>query len=216
MANIIIEKSNIRGLFSAPSIGNYGGDYSFAGCFLARAALDSTIVCDNLNPRSQQNGIIALTVIEKFGARVKRGGDSVNVISDKLRGCHCDISEFTQIAPMIALLAVFATGKTRISGFRDCPQLLEMITENLRAIGARCEIGTDDLWIWPQRSPEHAVLDAKNHAYMALALILISSYKKGATLVRNVDGLLKRYPEFLDTFSLLGGKYELTDDLIIS
>lgn len=216
MTNIIIEKSNIRGLFSAPTIGNYGGDYSFAGCFLARAALDSSIVCDNLNPLSQQSGVVALTIIEKFGAKVKRGGESVNVIADKLKGCHCDISEFTQIAPMIALLAVFATGKTRISGFSEQSQLLEMITENLKALGARCEIGPDDLWIWPQRSPEHAVLDAKNHTYMAIALILISSYTKGATLVRNIDGLLKRYPDFLDTFSLLGGKFKLTDSIAIS
>ena len=215
MANIIVEKSDIRGIFSAPAIGNYGGDYSFAGVFLARAAIDSSVVCDNLNPHSEQNGTVVLDIIQSFGAKQRRSGNSVNIIANKLHGCHCDISEFTQISPMIALLATFATGKTRISGFSGCQELLDVIVYNLRALGVRCELGTNDLWIWPQRSPEHAVLDAKEHPYMAMALILISTYTKGQTLIRNIDGLLKRYPDFLDTFSRLGGRFELTDRPII-
>ncbi len=215
MKSITVKKSNIRGMFSAPAIGNYGGDYSFAGAFLARAALDSSVICDNLNPRSQQNGTVALNIIHDFGAQVKRGGDSVNVRADKLRGCRIDISEFPQIAPMTALLAMFATGKTRISGFRESQSLQQLIIGNLQALGARCEFNDNDLWIWPQKSPSHAVLDAKDHPYMALALILISTYTKNDTLIRNIDGLFRRYPDFLETFQALGGICEINETDVI-
>lgn len=215
MASITVEKSNIRGVFSAPPIGNYGGDYSFAGVFLARAALDSSVICDNLSPVSQQNGTVVIDIIRNFGAGIKRSGDSVNVRADKLRGCRIDISEFPQIAPMTALLAMYATGRTRISGFKSSSKLQAMIIGNLRALGVRCEYNDSDLWIWQQRSPSHAVLDAKDHPYMAMALILISTYTKGSTVIRNIDGLVRRYPDFFDTLAALGGVFEINDGVAI-
>lgn len=39
-----------------------------------------------------------------------------------------------------------------------------------------------------------------------MALILISTYTKGDTVVRNVDGLFERYPEFTEIFKKLGGR----------
>ena len=215
MKSVIVKKSNIRGLFTAPAIGNYGGDYSFAGMFLARAALDSSVICDNLNPVSQQNGTVVLNIIREFGAQIKRNGDSVNVQAGKLKGCHLDISEFPQIAPIIALLSVFAVGKTRISGFENSRELQRLIIGNLQALEVRCEYNDNDLWIWPQKSPSHAVLDAKDHPYMAMALILISTYTKNDTVIRNIDGLLRRYPDFFETFSKLGGIYEINNGDII-
>ena len=215
MSNIIIKKSNILGSFRAPLIGNYSGDYSFAGAFLARAALDSSIICENLSAASQQNGVVVLDIIKNFGATVKRSGDVVNVQRCKLKGGVFDISDFSQIAPMIALLAMFATGKTRITGFEKYQPLQSRIIDNLRLLDVRCEFNTNDLWIWPQKSPDHAVLFANDHPYMAMALILISTYTKGETVIRDIDGLLKRYPDFLQIFSALGGEFTLTDSLTL-
>jgi 3-phosphoshikimate 1-carboxyvinyltransferase len=206
MADIEIEKSRISGEFESPYIGNYSGDYSFAGMFFARAAINSSVICTNLNPRSEQNGTVVLDILKSFGAKVKRAGDSVNVSAQELKGTTVDISEFPQIAPVIALLALFAKGKTRISGFSACPELVDIITENLSILGARCEIGPNDLWIWPQKYPSHAVLNARNNPYMAMALILISTHTEGKTFIRNIDGLLQRYPEFEKVFTDLGGK----------
>lgn len=211
MSDICILKSNIKGNFEAPLIGNYGGDYSFAGMFLARAALDSSVICLNLNPHSEQSGMQVLDVLRAFGARVTRAGNSVNVRAEKLKGTNTDVTEFPQLAPVISLLALFASGKTRITGFAQCTEFQTLIGENLHSLGARCEYGKNDLWIWPQKKPEHCVLNAKDHLFMAMALILISTYTEGETVVRNVDSLFKRYPEFLDIFTSLGGKYKLQD-----
>lgn len=206
MSDIEVEKCSIRGEFCAPSIGRYGGDYSFAGMFFARAALDSSVICTNLNAASEQNGKMVLDILRAFGAKITRGGDSVNVRVNTVCGCTVDISDFPKIAPVISLLALFAKGKTHITGFNSSPELQELIIENLCALGAKCEYNENDLWIWPQRSVEHTVLNAKNNPYMAMALILISSYTKGMTVVRNVDGLFERYPEFISIFESLGGK----------
>lgn len=211
MSDIIIPQSHIRGQFDSVPLGTYGGDYSFAGAFLARAALGSSVICQNLSPSSQQNGAVLLDIIQKFGARVTRNGDAVNVKAEKLVGTTIDISEFCQIAPCVAMLALFAKGKTRIIGFKNSPELLDIIVYNLKALGARCEYNQNDVWIWPQKNTDYAVLDAKGGAHTALAFILISTYTKGNTIVRNIDGLLKRYPEFLNIFESLGGQYTLTN-----
>ncbi len=209
MADIEVTKSKISGEFAAPSLGHYSGDYSFAGMFLARAALDSSVICVNLCPNSEQNGTAVLDILRGFGAKITRSGDSVNVRKNKLHGCNVNIAEFPQIAPVIALLALFATGKTRISGFAKCQDLQKLIIENLQALGAKCEYNYSDLWIWPQHSVSHSVLNARNHPYMALALILISTYTSGTTVIRNIDGLINRYPEFMSVFENLGGKAKI-------
>lgn len=209
MSDIIISQSTISGEFNSPEIGKYGGDYSFAGMFLARAALGSSVICNNLNPHSEQNGTVVLDILKAFGAKVTRSGNSVNVKAAKLKGCTVDLSEFIQISPMVSLLSLFATGKTRLCGFEKSPELLTLIVDNLKRLGARCEYNYNDLWLWPQKSVTHAVLDAKNDPYMSLALILISTYTKGETCIRNIDGFLQRYPEFEDVFSTLGGKYKI-------
>ena len=139
----------------------------------------------------------------------------MQVQANKLKGAVIDISEFSQIAPMIALLAMFATGKTRIKGFANCGELQSLIIKNLRLLNVRCEYNANDLWIWPQKSPDHAVLFANGHPYMALALILISTYTKDDTIICGVDGLFKRYPDFLKIFEKLGGEYTLSDTLTL-
>lgn len=214
MADIEIEKCDIRGQFAAPSLGNYGGDYSFAGAFFARAALDSSVICTNLSASSEQTGKMVLDILKKFGAKVTRGGDSVNVRANGLRGCTADISELPKTAPVISLLALFASGKTHIAGFKESQELLQLTVENLRALGAKCEYNTNDLWIWPLRRIEHTVLNAKNDPYTALALIMLSTYTNGITAVRNVDSLFERYPEFTDIFTSLGGKCRICDFIL--
>ena len=211
MSDIEVKKCDIRGEFSAPLIGKYSGDYSFAGMFFARAALDSSVICTNLNAVSEQNGKMVRDILRRFGAKITRGGDSVNVRADTLRGCHVDIAEFPIIAPVISMLALFAKGKTHISGFAAATELQALIIENLHALGARCEFNGNDLWIWPQKSVEYTVLNAKNNPHMAMALILISTYTNGETVVRNVDGLFERYPEFLEIFESLGGMCSMRD-----
>lgn len=209
MSDIEVERCSIRGEFSAPLIGKYSGDYSFAGMFFARAALDSSVICTNLSASSEQNGKIVLDILRAFGAKITRGGDSVNVRANGLRGCSVDVSEFPKLAPVIALLALFAKGKSHISGMRCAPELQALIIENLSLLGAKCEFNDDNLWMWPQRSVEHTVLNARNDPYMALALILISTYTAGTTCIRNVDGLFERYPEFTEIFEKLGGVYRV-------
>lgn len=211
MSDIEIEKSDIRGEFCAPGIGNYGGDYSFAGMFFARAALDSSVICTNLNAASEQSGKIVLDILRTFGAKITRGGDSVNVRVNTLCGCEIDISEFPKIAPVAALLAPFAKGKTHVCGFAGFDRLRSLITENLKALGVRCEYNESDLWIWPQRKFDYTVLNAKNDPYMAMALILMSTYINGVTTIRNVDGLFERYPDFIDIFQSLGGKCRICE-----
>ena len=127
----------------------------------ARAALDSSVICTNLNAGSEQNGKMVLDILRRFGAKITRGGDSVNVRADTLRGCHVNIEEFPVLAPVISIPALFAKGKTHISGFAAAAELQELIIENLHALGARCEFNGNDLWIWPQRSLEYTVLNAK-------------------------------------------------------
>ena len=211
MSDIEIEKSNIRGEFCAPGIGNYGGDYSFAGMFFARAALDSSVICTNLNAASEQNGKIVLDILRSFGAKITRGGDSVNVRANTLCGCEIDISGFPKIAPVTALLAVFAKGRTHVTGFSGFGQLRGLITENLSALGVSCEYNENDLWIWNQRKFDYTVFNAKNDPYMAMALILMSTCLNGATTIRNVDGLFERYPDFIEIFKSLGGKCRICE-----
>ncbi len=207
MADIEIEKCDIRGNFDAPPIGGYGGDYSFAGMFFARAAINSSVICQNLSQSSEQSGKAAIDILRAFGAGVVKNGSSINVRAGALRGCRTDLTGLSRLAPMVMLVALFSKGITHISGIED--DMHALIYENLRALGTRFEYNDGSIWIWRQQSFPHTLLNAKNEPYAAMALILLATCMEGGTTVRGIDGLLARYPGFLDTFSSLGGKYKL-------
>lgn len=210
MADIAVQKSDLRGSFEAPPIGNYGGDYAFAGMLLARAAIDSSVICTNLSAASEQSGRAALDILRCFGVRVTRSGDSVNVRESTLSGCSVDL-EYPPVAPMVMMLALFAKGKTHLCGFAKAPDLQQLLIENLMALGARYEYNGNDLWIWPHRFPGHCVLNGGGHPLMTMSLILLGTCIQDETAVRNADGLLERYPDFLSILRSLGGKADVRE-----
>lgn len=209
MSDIEVSKCDIKGAFSAP-VADREYDYLFSGLFLARAVIDSSVICDNIG-----NDGAVLDMIKAFGAKIACAHQSVNVRAGKLCGITVDISQCPHLAPLAVMLALFSHGKTRICGFSNAQDIQTLMLVNMRILGVRCEYNSDDLWIWPQKSLGRGVLDAKGDSFAALAFILISTCTNEKTVVRNVDGLIEIYPEFEEIFTGLGGKYKISNRCVL-
>lgn len=188
------------GEFLAPPIGGYGGDYCYAAPCLVRAAVLSNVVCKNLNPRSEQSGMQIINILKNFGAVVKRSGESVQVSKSALKAAAVDISDCRRLAPICCVLAMFAKGRSVVTGFKGSEQLLLSLEISLKNLGARCEAGPDRLWIWKCERISDAVISAGDNIYMAMAFITLASMTKKQVAVRAPAALLQRYPGFLEQF----------------
>ena len=198
---ISIPKSRTISEFDAPLIGNYGGDYCYAAPFLARAALDGNVICRNLNPASEQSGKHIVNILKSFGALVKRSGDSLQVSRGPLAGAKADISECPRLSSLACILGLFAKGRTRVTGFHGRDELAKRLYINLKKLGARCELGSADIWVWHSPKLDDAVIVTGGDVYMAMAFIMLSGYCAGEITVRAPRLLIERYPDYLNQIS---------------
>ena len=90
------------------------GDWSSAGYFLAAGALGpSPVRVAGIRPDSLQGDRAILDILEKMGALLDIGQDSVTAYPSRLHGVSLDMGACPDLVPTVAVLAAFANGSTR-------------------------------------------------------------------------------------------------------
>lgn len=90
------------------------GDWSNASFFLVAGALmDQGLKVKNLNMASLQGDKEIINILEKMGAQVQIGKNSVQVSKARLKAMDIDASNIVDIVPILSILASQAEGKTR-------------------------------------------------------------------------------------------------------
>ncbi|MDI6778767.1 MAG: 3-phosphoshikimate 1-carboxyvinyltransferase [Bacteroidota bacterium] len=117
-------------------------DASSASYFFGAAATTGgKIKVANLSSNSKQADIKFLDVLKKMGCEVISEPDGITVIGNKLIGVDVDMSDMPDVVPTLAVVAVFAEGKTTIRNvahlrYKESDRLNALATE-LRKLGAQ-------------------------------------------------------------------------------
>lgn len=86
-------------------------------CFAAAAIAGGQVTVEGLGSPSLQGDLGFVDVLESMGAEVERGPDRTTVRrSGRLRGIEVDMSQISDTAPTLAVVAAFAEGHTRVTG----------------------------------------------------------------------------------------------------
>ena len=195
------------------------GDISSAAPLLAAAALlpgsDLTIHDLGLNPR--RTGL--LDVLERMGARVavfdrRREGreqaGSVQIEHDELVATEVHAEEVPRLVdelPLVALLAVYARGETRIRGAQELrlkeTDRIEAVADALRACGARIKTHEEGWTITgvPQRLRGGRVDSRGDHRIAMLGAITGLASREGVD-IQDAEVAAISFPgfyELLDT-----------------
>jgi 3-phosphoshikimate 1-carboxyvinyltransferase len=130
------------------------GDPSSAAFFIVGALVcqNSKVVVSELYLGKTRSHF--LEVLTRMGAKVKKSGDTIEVVSSDLEGTHVSEEEVPWIIdeiPILAVAAAFAKGRSRFSGIAELrvkeSDRLAAIESMLGKFGVRVEAGVDWLEI---------------------------------------------------------------------
>lgn len=197
------------------------GDISSAAYFIAAGLFvpGSEILIRNVGINPTRDGL--LKVCKEMGADITllqedhRSGEPVAdllVRHSSLHGVTVEgalIPTLIDELPVVAALACFAQGKTVI---RDAQELkvkesnrIDVMTENLRAMGARIT-ATEDGMIIEGGAPLHgAVIDSHLDHRIAMTFAVTALGAEGETTIKDADCVRISYPEFYKELERLCG-----------
>lgn len=205
--NGIIENYNYKKFYISAnqkynSPGEYliEGDASSASYFFAAAAIKGgTVKVIGINKKSIQADIKFLNILEKMGAIVEYTKDSIKCTRNFLQGIDIDVNHIPDSAMTIAIVALFAKGKTTLRNIynwriKETDRLSAMAKE-LRKIGAIIEEGIDFIHIIPPKFFKESIIETYNDHRIAMCFSLIALSSKSVTIL-NPECTKKTFPNY--------------------
>jgi 3-phosphoshikimate 1-carboxyvinyltransferase len=178
------------------------GDHSSASYLLAAAAVvgGRVRVC-NLSPDSSQPDARLGAILGKLGCRVSTGDDWVEVRgSGRLKAFDLDLAGAPDLVPTLAVLALFAEGRSVLRGIAHLrhkeSNRLELLARNLRALGRDAVAYGDRLVIEPAVAPPNGggiVCDSDHRMAMAFA---VAGLRIEGVEIRDPACVAKSHPGF--------------------
>ncbi len=182
------------------------GDYSSAGYFFAAAAITGGRVrVGNLHPDSAQADRGILEVLERMGCKVIAQGEGVSLSGGPLEPADFDLSGMPDAAPTLAVVALFARGRSRFTGLSTLrvkeSDRVAALARELARLGAEIREGPDFLEIQP-RPLQGAMIETYEDHRMAMSFALAGLRIPGVA-IRNPGCVSKSFPGFWQDFAAL-------------
>lgn len=183
------------------------GDASSASYFLAAAALTGgKINIEGVGRMSVQGDAQFADVLAAMGCHVKKDVDSIGIAGDILRGVEVDCGDMPDIVPTLAVVALFARGRTRIRNvahlrYKESDRLRSVATE-LKKLGGRIKELPDGLEV-EESSLEGATLETWNDHRLAMAFS-VAGLRVPDVVIRDPKVVSKSFPDYFSRLTDLG------------
>jgi 3-phosphoshikimate 1-carboxyvinyltransferase len=182
-------------------------DASAASYFFAAAAIsDGRVTVEGLGRDSIQGDVAFVDLLERMGARVEWGRDSITVAgAGRLRGIEVDMSDISDTAQTLAAVGVFADSPTRVRGIgfirRKETDRIAAIVGELRRAGVEASEEDDGFVVVP--GPVKAArFETHDDHRMAMSLALLG-LRVGGIELANPGCVTKTYPGFFEDLAML-------------
>lgn len=182
-------------------------DASAASYFLAAAAITGGRVrVTGLGRDALQGDVAFADVLGQMGCTVEIGPDFVEVSGRAHRGVDVDLSDISDTAPTLAVVAAFADSPTRVDGIgfirdKESDRVAGPVTE-LRRAGVDAEEHDDGFVIRPEGLPQPAAFDTYDDHRMAMAFALVGLVVDGVE-IRDPGCVAKTFPGFFTALDQL-------------
>jgi 3-phosphoshikimate 1-carboxyvinyltransferase len=175
------------------------GDWSSASYFLAAAAVTGgNITLFGVCPNSVQGDAQFPAVLEKMGCKVKKTADSLQLTGNSLKGITINMNNMPDTVQTLAVIALFAKGKTVIEGIGNLrikeTNRIEALANELGRLGAEVEAGEDFLIIKPG-DYQGAEIETYNDHRMAMSFA-VAGLKIPGIKIKNPKCVEKSFPDF--------------------
>ncbi|HUB76025.1 MAG TPA: 3-phosphoshikimate 1-carboxyvinyltransferase [Solirubrobacteraceae bacterium] len=181
-------------------------DASAASYFFAAAAITGgRVAVPGLSRASLQGDVRFVELLERMGARVAWGADAITVEGGELRGIDADMSDISDTAQTLAVVAPFAQGPTRVRGIgfiraKETDRIAAIVGE-LRRAGIDAHADDDGFTIVPGTVAPARFATHDDHR-MAMSLALLSLRVEGIEL-DDPGCVAKTYPGYFEDLERL-------------
>jgi len=182
------------------------GDFSSASYFFAAAAVSGgEAAVGRLNPQSSQGDKQFLSALEKMGCAVNFSGNKIVVKGNPLRGIDINMNTMPDVAQTLAVVALFAKGKTTITGIGNLrikeTDRISALASELSRLGANVVEGEDYLTIEPA-SYHGAEIETYDDHRMAMSFA-VAGLKIAGVKIKEPKCVEKSFPDFFERFNKL-------------
>ncbi|CAI2719206.1 3-phosphoshikimate 1-carboxyvinyltransferase [Nitrospina watsonii] len=179
------------------------GDASSASYFFAAAAVTGgTVTVTHLNPKSVQGDIQFPRVLEQMGCKIDIGDEKITVKGNPLRGITINMNNMPDVVQTLAVVALFATGRTTVTGIGNLrikeTDRIQALEAELTRLGAHVEAGDDFISIEPG-ALKPAAIETYNDHRMAMSFAVAGLNIPGIR-IKNPQCVDKSFPDFFDRF----------------
>ncbi|MHB1138370.1 MAG: 3-phosphoshikimate 1-carboxyvinyltransferase [Microthrixaceae bacterium] len=196
--------------YRSPTTFDVEPDASAASYFFAAAALcGGSVTVEGLGTGSQQGDVAFVDALQRMGAGVERGADHVTVTgTGELQGIEIDMSDISDTAQTLAVLAPFASSPTRVTGIgfirhKETDRVGAVVTE-LSRLGVDAREEPDGFVIHPG-TPTGGVVQTYEDHRMAMSFALIGLRVPGIRIAEP-SCVAKTFPGFWQALDGLRGR----------
>ena len=175
--------------------------------FAAAAIVGGRVTVEGLGGGSLQGDLGFVDLLERMGATVERSAGSTTVVgTGRLHGIEADLSQLSDVAQTLAVVAAFADSPTRISGIgfirgKETDRIGNVVAE-LRRAGIDAEEEPDGYVVRPGAVRPATVETYEDHR-MAMAFALLGLRAPGIRIA-DPSCVAKTYPGFWSMLHGLG------------
>lgn len=188
-------------------------DVSSATYFLGAAAvLRKTIRVNGIKRKSTQADIKFIKILEKMGCSIRWAKNHVVLKGNKLKGISVDMNDAPDSVPTLAVLSMFASGKTFIKNIKNLrykeSDRLSALAKELRKLGTTVNEGEDYLEIIPSNSYRPALIETYNDHRIAMSFA-IAQLMIDEIQIKNPECVKKSFPNFWSELNKMRVSYKL-------
>ena len=185
------------------------GDFSSAAFFLVAAAITgSPLLVNNLQADSLEPDSGLIKFMNVMGIRTAFLDEGLRVEGGSLKGVELDITNCPDLGPILAVLACFAQGQTRITGaarlrYKESDRLATISSE-LSSLGADIKETGDGLVLKGPSSLRGGTVRSHGDHRIAMALSVAALRAHGKVTIEQAESVSKSYPRFFHDLRSLG------------
>lgn len=182
-------------------------DASSASYPLAAAAIvGGQVHVRGISADSSQGDSRFASILSAMGCGIVFDDSGVTILRDKdtpLRGIEIDMSDFSDLVPTLAVVAMFAVTPTSISGVGFIrakeSDRLDDLAQEMRKLGGVVEVMSDGLEIRPSLATAGKVETHHDHR-LAMALALVGLARRGV-VISDPQVVSKSWPNYFQEIS---------------
>ncbi len=185
-------------------------DWSQAAFWLCAGAIGGDVAVSGMDMVSRQGDKAVVDLLRQFGAEVREQQDgSIRCSAGDLKSIEIDAAQIPDIVPVLAAVAAFAEGSTRIWNagrlrFKESDRL-ESTADALSSIGAAISVECDELIIKGRDVLEGGTAGGHGDHRIVMALATAAAKCASPVTIKGYECVSKSYPHFFEDYKKLGG-----------